>query len=157
MRPFRHVLGIVSACVLMTMMFLTFADVIGRKLVGSSIPGVVEVTELLMLALIFFALPLTSLAGQHIVFDLLDKVFSGLTQRWLHAIANLITASALAAGAWLVWIRAGRTIEQGDITSSLGIPLGPFYYGAAACLLLTALVHLWLLGQPLRDAPQEGA
>lgn len=146
-----------SAVVLMGMMLLTFADVLGRKFVGSSIPGVVEVTELLMLALIFIALPLTSMASEHIVFDLLDKFFVGTSKRLLHGAANLVTALTLAGGAWLVWGRAGRTAEQGDITSSLGIPLAPFYYGACACLLVAALIHVWLLMQPPRDASQAGA
>ena len=67
-------LGLVAAVALFAMMALTFADVIGRKLLGASIPGSLELTELLMLAVIFVALPLTSLHGEHVVFDLLESV-----------------------------------------------------------------------------------
>ena len=58
MKRLEASLGLVAAIALFAMMALTFADVIGRKLLNASIPGSLEVTELLMLAVIFVALPL---------------------------------------------------------------------------------------------------
>jgi TRAP-type C4-dicarboxylate transport system permease small subunit len=45
-------------------MALTFFDVGGRKLLSNSIPGSLELTELLMVVVIFGALPLVSSAGR---------------------------------------------------------------------------------------------
>jgi hypothetical protein len=74
MRPLERTLGYVAAAALFAMMIVTFADVVGRKLFVS-IPGSLEVTELLMLVVIFVGLPLASLKGEHVFFDLLTSSF----------------------------------------------------------------------------------
>ena len=56
------------AAALFAIMALTFFDVIGRKIVSQSIPGAFEITELLMVAVIFAALPLVSERGEHVMF-----------------------------------------------------------------------------------------
>jgi TRAP-type transport system small permease protein len=154
------VLGWGVALALFAMMTLTFCDVIGRKFVGSSIPGVVEVSELLMLAVIFIGLPLCSLKSEHVIFDLLDKILPKFLSLYQHVIAQVASAILLAGATWLVWNRAVRTLEQGDITAQLLIPLGPFYYAAAILLAATAIVHLALALQgpePESDEIKAGA
>jgi TRAP-type transport system small permease protein len=154
------VLGWGVALALFSMMTLTFCDVIGRKFVGSSIPGVVEVSELLMLAVIFIGLPLCSLKSEHVIFDLLDKILPKFLSLYQHVIAQVASAILLAGATWLVWNRAVRTLEQGDITAQLLIPLGPFYYAAAILLAATAIVHLALALQgpePESDEIKAGA
>jgi TRAP-type transport system small permease protein len=133
------------------MMLLTFCDVIGRKFVGSSITGVVEVSELLMLTLIFTGLPLCSMRSEHVIFDLLDKFLPRFLARFQNFLAHSICFVLLAGSTWLVFERAARTMEQGDITAQLLIPMGPFYYGTALMLAITALVHSYLAFQPVQD------
>jgi TRAP-type transport system small permease protein len=154
------VLGFGVAIALFAMMTLTFCDVIGRKFVGSSIPGVVEVSELLMLAVIFIGLPLCSLKSEHVVFDLLDKFLPKFLSLYQHLIAQVASAILLAGAAFLVWNRAQRTLEQGDITAQLMIPMGPFYFAAAVLLAITAITHLALALQgpePDSDEIKAGA
>jgi TRAP-type C4-dicarboxylate transport system permease small subunit len=134
----------VSAIALFAMMLLTFADVFARKFLPSSITGAVELTELLMMVMIYFALPLASIAGEHIVFDLLDRVVPQAVLRWQHRLSHAITAAIFGGAAWLVWMRATRTLAQGDQTSALEIKIAPYQYLAAVMLALTALMHLWL-------------
>ncbi len=153
-------LGWGVALALFSMMALTFCDVIGRKFVGSSIPGVVEMSELLMLAVIFFGLPLCSLKSEHVVFDLLDKLLPKFLSLYQHQIAQVISALLLGGAAWLVWNRAQRTLDQGDITAQLLIPMGPFYYAAAVLIATTAFIHLVLAIQgpePESDEIKAGA
>lgn len=137
------------------MMLLTFCDVIGRKFLGSSITGVVEVSELLMLTLIFTGLPLCSLRSEHVIFDLLDKFLPRSLSNFQNFLAQAICFVLLAGSTWLVVERAARTMDQGDITAQLLIPLGPFYYGTALMLAVTALVHLYLAFQPVQDDDDE--
>jgi TRAP-type transport system small permease protein len=154
MKRLEAALGLAAAVALFAMMALTFADVIGRKLLGASIPGSLELTELLMLVVIFVALPLTSLHGEHVVLDLLESVLPAQLLTWQHRIANLVCAALLLGGAWLVAVRAGRTFEEGDVTSQLGLPLAPFHYVVALMLLLSAAMHLILA---LRATPRSDA
>jgi TRAP-type C4-dicarboxylate transport system permease small subunit len=138
-------ISIVAAAALFAMMLLTFADVIGRKVLGDSITGAVELTELCMLLMIFMSLPLASLAGEHIVFDLLDRY---LPPRVLHlqmALAHAVASAVFGGAAWLVWTKAERTYAMGDMTARLEIGLGPFHRLVAVMLLITALIHLALI------------
>jgi TRAP-type C4-dicarboxylate transport system permease small subunit len=144
MKRLEAILGLIAAIALFAMMALTFADVLGRKLLSASIPGSLELTELLMLAVIFVALPLTSLHGEHVVFDLIEPLLPAPLRAWQHRIANLVCAGLLLGAAWLVLQRAGRTLEEGDRTAQLGLSLAPFHYAVALALLLTAAMHLIL-------------
>jgi TRAP-type C4-dicarboxylate transport system permease small subunit len=152
----ERLLGYVAAAALFAMMVLTFVDVVGRKFVAS-IPGSLEVTELLMLVVIFVGLPLASLKGEHVFFDLLDHLLPAWLRRYQAMLANGICAALLLGGGWLVYGRAGRTAEQGDITAQLGLPIAPFQYMAAVLLLLTGLVHLYLMTREPIEAPKPGA
>jgi len=138
-------ISIVAAASLFAMMLLTFADVIGRKLLGNSIVGAVELTELCMLVMIFMALPLASLAGEHIVFDLLDRYLPARVLHLQMALAHAVSAAIFGGAAWLVWVRSVRTYSMGDVTARLEIGLGPFHRMVAAMLLITALVHVALI------------
>ncbi|MEO8122742.1 MAG: TRAP transporter small permease [Burkholderiales bacterium] len=134
----------VVAAALFAMMALQFVDVIARKLLGTSVPGTVELIELMMLAVVFAGLPLASLKSEHVVFDMFDH---WLATRWQHALsvlANLVCAGLLLGASWLVVERAARTASFGDITPRLGIGLAGFHYAIGALLFLTGGVHLWL-------------
>lgn len=153
----ERTLGLLAGAALFGMMLITFADVIGRKLFDASIPGSVEITELLMLAVIFAALPLTSLRGEHVIFDLLDRL---IPQRFHHiqrTVANLACVALLGGAAWLVETRALRTGRQGDITAQLEIAIAPFQHAAAVLLLITAAMHLVLAFRAAPDADDADA
>jgi TRAP-type C4-dicarboxylate transport system permease small subunit len=141
MKRLESLFGTVAAIALFAMMVLTFADVVGRKFFDNSLTGAVELTEIFMLLMIYFALPLASLAGEHIVFDLLDRSLPAALLRWQKLLSHALTALVLFGAAWVVLERAARTWEYGDVTSALEIRLAPFHYLIAVMLLVTALTH----------------
>ena len=143
-RGLSAALGSAAAIALFAMMALTFADVFSRKFLGNSVNGAVELTELCMLVMIFTALPLASSAGEHVVFDLLDRVLPPSWLRWQAVLSQAATAVVFGAASWVVWRRSERTWEMGDVTARLEIHLGPFHQLVAAMLVLTAAVHLVL-------------
>ena len=147
----------VAAVALFAMMLLTFADVFSRKFLTNSVTGAVELTELLMLVMIFFALPLASMAGEHIVFDLLDKALPRALLRWQQTLAHTVTMVIFGGAAWIVWARAQRSSEYGDTTSALEIRIAPFQTLAAVMLAVTAAVHLVLAWRAARglDLPRH--
>ena len=154
----EKVLATVAAVALFAMMLLTFCDVIGRTLLAASIPGSVELTELLMLVVIFVALPLTSLRGEHVIFDMLDNLLPDSVRAWQHRLAHMFAAALVSGACWLVYERAGRTVEMGDVTAHLNIGIAPFHYGASLMLGLTALMHLILAWRvaPGSNSPRAG-
>ncbi|MET0506564.1 MAG: TRAP transporter small permease [Burkholderiaceae bacterium] len=135
---------LVSGLALFFMMILTVVDVVGRKFFNHSVFGGLEMTELGMLVLIFGALPIATLAGQQIIFDLFDSYLPRRLRHRQVILGNVLSALLLFAVAWFVLGKAGNTREMGDITAQLAITIAPFHYGAAVLVLLTALAHLYL-------------
>jgi TRAP-type transport system small permease protein len=139
----------VAALALFAIMALTLVDVAGRKLFSQSLPGALELTELLMVAVIFAALPLVSLHGEHVVFDSLDRLLPRWLRRVQQLLVDLLCAAALFGVAWLMAQKAGQMIEYGDTTAQLKLTLGPFVYLMSALLAITGVVHTVLMLRPL--------
>ncbi|MDB5871760.1 MAG: Tripartite ATP-independent periplasmic transporter, DctQ component [Ramlibacter sp.] len=151
------VCGLLSGGALFAIMALTFADVSARKLLDNSIPGSLEMTELLMVVVIFGALPLVSLRGEHVVFDSLDSYFSPAALRAQKALIHLLSAAALLGLGWLMWKTAGQFALNGETTAQLKLAKAPFIYGMAVLCAVTGIVHLVLTARPPEElAEGEG-
>jgi TRAP-type C4-dicarboxylate transport system permease small subunit len=141
--------GVLAACALFAIMVLTLIDVIGRKFASASVPGSLELTELLMVAVIFAALPLVSLHGEHIVFDSLDPLLPRWWRRAQGVIVEVFCALVLLGVAWVMWSKAVNMAGYGDTTAQLKISLGPFVRAMSVLAAVTALVHLLLIAAPV--------
>ncbi len=142
--------GLLAGVALFAIMALTLVDVAGRKLLNHSITGSLELTEILMVVVIFAALPLVSLHGEHVVFDSLDHLMPAWLRRLQQAVVDLLCAAALGALGWLMADKAVQMASYGDTTAQLQLPLGPFVWLMAVLCALTAVVHLLLMLQPTR-------
>lgn len=150
--------GLLSGAALFAIMALTFFDVLGRKFLSNSIPGSLELTELLMVVVIFAALPLVSERGEHVEFDSLDPYLPTWVRRMQAVVVHLLCAVALAGLGWLMWKTGGQFLETGETTAQLKIAKAPFIYGMGALCAATAAIHLWLLAQPVTQRDEtEGA
>jgi TRAP-type transport system small permease protein len=141
------VLGVAASAILMGMMCLTFVDVVARYVFNRPIRGGFEVTELLLLVLIFAGLPLVSHADEHVTMDFIDRLLRRGAHLWLHRIVNLLVAGLMFFMAWQVVIKAGRISSYGDATDVLRIVYGPFVYFSAAMIALAGLIHLYKAAQ----------
>ena len=140
---------------LMAIMVLTFLDVSGRKLLSHSITGSLELTELLMVVVIFGALPLVSLKGEHVVFDSLDAVLPHFVQRIQRSLVNLVCAGLLFGLAYLMWKTGGEFAATGETTAQLKITKAPFIQGMGVLCALTGLVHLFKAFSATEEAEEE--
>ena len=87
--------SLLCALALFAIMTLTFFDVGGRKLMSRSITGSLELTELLMVVVIFASLPLVSRRGEHVVFDSLDSIWPAWFLRLQGVLVNLLCGSLM--------------------------------------------------------------
>ncbi|MBN9373728.1 TRAP transporter small permease [Hydrogenophaga sp. YM1] len=141
-RALRWSTGLMAAMALFSIMLLTLVDVTGRKFFSHSVPGGLEVTEILMVIVIFGALPLVSWRGEHVVFDSLDAFIPSGLRRIQQRVVHLFCAIAFAWMARLMLLRADRFLDYGDITVHLQLPMAPVAWMMALFLFVTALVHL---------------
>lgn len=141
--------GLLSGLALFAIMALTFFDVLGRKFLSESIPGSLELTELLMVVVIFAALPLVSRLGEHVEFDSLDPYLPMWLRRVQQVLVQLVCAVALLGLAWLMWKTGGEFAQTGETTAQLKIPKAPFIYGMGLLCAVTGVVHAVLVfGKP---------
>jgi TRAP-type C4-dicarboxylate transport system permease small subunit len=150
------VLGFAAAAVLFSLMALTCVDVVGRYFFNSPVHGGFEVTEMLLAALIFCALPLVTLRGEHVTVYLLDAI----TPEWLfrvqHVLACLVSAVATCYLAWRLWVRAVAMDVAGETTAQLKIKLAYLTYSMSVLMALTALALLiYALRRPRRSRTGE--
>ncbi len=136
--------GLLAGAALLAIMLLTAVDVAGRKFLDASMPGSLEMTELLMVTVIFAALPLVSLHREHVVFDSLDARLPPAWRRVQQAVVELVCGVLLALLAWVLFVKASRMAGFGDVTAQLAVPLAPFVYGMSALCALTAAMHATL-------------
>jgi TRAP-type C4-dicarboxylate transport system permease small subunit len=142
------VLGVAASVILILMMLLTFVDVVARYLFNFPLRGGFEVTELMLLVLIFAGLPLVSHADEHVTMDFIDRLLPPRALRIHVRAVHALCAALMFFLTWQVWIKAGRISGYSDTTDVLKITIGPFVYFMAAMILLTGLVHLFKVFVP---------
>src|SRR3954464_1898266 len=135
-------LGAAAAVLLFYLMALTTADVIGRYIFNWPLRGAFELTELMLLTLIFAGLPLASRADEHVTLDFIDMLFGDNGRLLLRRLVDLICGLLFLGLAWRVWIKAGKIAGYGDTTEVLRIPVAPFVYFMAVMVAITGIVHL---------------
>ena len=136
-------LGVAASSILMVMMLLTFVDVLGRYVFNRPIRGGFEITELLLLVLIFAGLPLVSHADEHITMDFIDRLLGPRARLRLDRAVHVSVAALMFFMDWQLWIKAGRIASYGDTTDVLRIAYGPFVYFSAAMVGLSGLIHVY--------------
>jgi TRAP-type C4-dicarboxylate transport system permease small subunit len=149
--------GGLAGIALFAIMALTFFDVLGRKLLSNSIPGSLEMTELLMVVVIFAALPLVSERGEHVEFDSLDPYLPAWLRKLQSVLVNIVCATVLLALAWIMWSTGTQFLQNGETTAQLQILKAPFIYGMAVFCAATGIVHVVFLAHPQQEEHHEGA
>ena len=145
--------SLISGLALFAIMVLTVFDVSGRKFLSHSITGSLELTELLMVVVIFGALPLVSRKGEHVVFDSLDSFWPTGFVKFQKSLVNFLCSMALLALGWLMISTGIDFASFGETTAQLKISKAPFIMGMGFMCALAGIVHLILVFQPL--APHE--
>ena len=134
-KRFETILLGLAATLLLALMAVTGIDVVGRYLLNAPLSGAFEMTELMLGALVFVALPLVSRAGAHVEVDLLVGALPRAVQKALGLFAATVSALVLC---WFACTLFGLMLDQwheGARSVSLGVPLAPFSaLGGVACL-----------------------
>jgi TRAP-type transport system small permease protein len=142
-RRIEALLGVAASAILFVMMLLTTVDVVARYVFNRPLRGAFEITELLLVVLIFAGLPLVSFANEHAVMDFIDRTLGGHQLRALERAVQAMSAALMFLLAWLVWGKADRIWAYRDATDVLRILYGPFVYFMALMLAVAGVIHLY--------------
>ncbi len=149
-RALTKILSYVAAGVLLSMMLLTAVDVGGRYLFRSPIMGVFELTEFMMVCVVFLSLAFTQSEKGHIEVDLVVRRFPKHLQHAVSVVNNLLTFLVLGLIAWKGFERALEVMELEEVSGTLSIPVYPFLFVVSLGAGVMALEILGDLMKPRR-------
>lgn len=130
-------LAYVGAISLFCIMCLTTADVAGRYLFNAPITGVFELTELMVLILIFSFLAYTQSGKGHVSVNLLVSYFPKKIQRTVSLINHSLCLMLMGLITYMGFQRALELIEFHEASPNLGVPIYPFvFYLVLGCLVM---------------------
>jgi TRAP-type C4-dicarboxylate transport system permease small subunit len=133
---------VVTAVVLSAMVVVTFVDVVGRYLLNRPLRGAFELTEVLMAAMIFAALPAITARREHIAVDILDRYFSPAAARVRDVLVELGSAAVVAVLAYIFLRQARQMYADGLYTQALQLPLAPVLFIAMGAMAIAAVQHI---------------
>lgn len=126
MTRFITLLNALSGYVLFFMMLLITVDVTGRYLFASPISGTLELTEFLMVFVVFFSLAYVQMRNRHIRVELLTQRFSQRTEHGVAVLTLLLAAVFFAFMAWESWLSALSSFRYREASEGLvQIPIYP--------------------------------
>jgi len=131
----------IAASAVVTMMFLTTADVILR-LFRHPIPGTYEVVGLLGTVIISFSLAYTSMQKGHIAVEFLVQKLPRKSQLKISAANDLIGSILFGLIAWQSVVYGVNLRQSNEVSLTIQIPIYPFAYGIAIGCGLLCLILL---------------
>lgn len=153
--PISRTMNRIASIVLFLMMILTITDVVGRKLFSHSVTGAVELTEFMLVIVIFFSLAQTEMKDGHVKVDLIMSRFGHRTQAMVDMITQLIGFLLCGVITWSTLIYAGKMRVSGEVSQDLWLPKFPFVYVVvlgcgilALALLVKFFAALTKMGKP---------
>ncbi|MDI1286697.1 MAG: TRAP transporter small permease [Reyranella sp.] len=128
------------------LMWLTMAEVLGRRLFNAPVPGAIDYIEVGMAAFAFMGAAYCQRLGGHVRMDLLVTNLRGRILWFVEALAILVAVVYIAIIIWASAQDAWRSFDLGDETLDAHVPVWPsklIVPVAMALLELRLLVNLW--------------
>jgi TRAP-type C4-dicarboxylate transport system permease small subunit len=146
LNPLCRGLGYIASVTLFAMMCLTMADVLMRKFMNHSILGTVELTELMMVVIVFFTLGFSEMKDAHIKVDVFASKLKRPTQTLLDVVTQFLGFLLFALMTVSVLRHAITMQKVGEVTQDLWIPKYPFLYlSALGCAVLSVALFFRFL------------
>lgn len=140
-----RVLNYVAMGVLVTMMLLTVADVILRYFFARPIVGSVELTEYMLVPIIFLALPWCTIKGGNPKVDIIVGRLPLRVRAALESITCLLSLGICFFICWQSFFEAGNVWERGKASDFLNVPAFPFYFVMTLGVIMLFFALLILL------------
>lgn len=125
-RSFNVLLAYVGGYVLFGMMLLTTCDVIGRYIFNLPISGAYEITEAMMVTLVFFFIAYTQATKAHVGVELVINLLPQKIRVIIDIITHLLSLLMILLVAWMSTIRWLELMRIKEHTPILHIPVSPF-------------------------------
>ena len=143
-----HVFAVVAGIGILAMMLLTCADVFLRYFFNAPIEGTLDLTQMLMVVVVFFGLAYCGWTGGHVAVDLLREIVPPSVVVPLARLVNVIGAVVMLAMAWQSTLMALTFIKTGETPMTVLIPKYPFIFMVTFGALTYAAVLVFKTAAP---------
>lgn len=147
-----RVAGLVAAGVLFLMMLLTVADVLLRATLSKPIIGTTEITEQMMVAVVFLGFGYCALKGRQIKVDLFVSRYRPGMQRGIDILIYSVGLLLVAVIGWRTFLTTLTVQRLGITCSYIGVPKFPFYALATFGWMVLFIAMASLLVKTLKRA-----
>lgn len=135
--------GYVAEVAIFVIMLLVVANVIGRYLFNTPVPGSLEFTECLLVVVIFLSVALTQYDGGHIRVNLVTRRLPKWAARVLSVLSMLCGCAFFTWCSYAAWIYAFQSYSFGEREwGEVVFPLWPFKFVVFFGIALLALQFL---------------
>ena len=125
---FSYLLSRLGCVALSFMMCLTVVDVVSRYVFNSPILGAYEMTEFLVLIMVFSFLGYAQAQKSHVAVDILFECFPVKLKKIISIFNYLICLIIVFVIAWMGYEKAIKTFHTGEKPLNLFIPNYPFVF-----------------------------
>ncbi len=152
-------LSLLACGVLAIMLLVVFINVIGRFLFNKPFTGTVELVELIMVIIGFFAMAYTAMKRGHVIVDIMVCRLSRRTQAIMSRIVLFLSFGIFATVTYqgtMIALYYARHMEQASTV--LKVPFAPAWFVMVlGCLLLCLKLLMGALLAPSPDEEPKGS
>ena len=141
--PLVKALDYLSWITLFAMMTITISDVFLRKFTNTSILGTVELTEFMMVIVVFCSLAQCEVDDGHIRVELIMDKFGPKVRTFTDIFTQTLCTVLFALMSTSIYHHAINMKSSGEVTMDLGLPMYPFVYiGFFGCIVMTLVLFI---------------
>jgi len=147
-------LGVLSGFATLAIMLIVVLDVAGRSLLGQPIDGGNELSELLLVGLIFLGLASAQQQRHNFAIDMLTRHLPAAVLRWLEALTWTFSLAVVVLLAWLSARQALVSVERSEASYGvISFPIWPARIVIAFGLALLAVQLAFDIVRRVRGRP----
>lgn len=155
-RTFTRWCAWLGVCLLILCATLNVGDIATRRIVNFNIVGMVDVTQLLVMACAFLCIPYTFSREAHVDVDFVVNLLHARLRSGLMAVWNLCAAAFMGVVTWFAAIAAMQALANGDTSNTIAIPMTwywwPLLFGCALSVVVCVLLGVSYLMRMVRPA-----
>lgn len=131
------------------MMGLTVVNIVGRYALDKPVSGVIDLSNFMLIILVFLTMPYTMVTKNHVVVGLIVDKFSERTQAIIGSTTYPLCLAFTLLLVWQSFKRGAYIMQAGQISIVTGLPLYPFIYligigwALFALVILNDLIHFF--------------
>jgi TRAP-type C4-dicarboxylate transport system permease small subunit len=120
-------------------------DVLLRALLSAPIDKLSDVSSVIFFTAAACCIPSATAARRHITIRALEGLPWPRVREAINGLAGTVTAIILGLLAWQAMVSAAEMAANGRTLSQIPVRVAPFWYFVAACMVLSALIQVFIV------------